>query len=140
MTTARQPVSAHSRSNTSAGPIPRTAIWIAASLLAALSTMALAAKRAPERTSRSNWPLACNSVETPERGNHLLAHRLAVAPAFDDLQIGAPGRGLAAEVHGRLHVLVRTWSRDSIDKINQNQSKTWHYTFAKTSPRIKQNQ
>ena len=45
--TARQPVSYHSRSNTSAGPMRRTPISIAASLLAALSTMALAAKRAP---------------------------------------------------------------------------------------------
>jgi hypothetical protein len=58
--TARQPVSSQSRSNTSAGPIRRTAILSAASLLAALSTMALAAKRAPERTSRSSSPLACN--------------------------------------------------------------------------------
>ena len=38
---------------------------IAASLLAALSTMALAAKRAPERTSRSSWPLACKSSKRP---------------------------------------------------------------------------
>jgi hypothetical protein len=39
-------------------------------------------------------------VEAPERGDHLLAHLIAVAAALDDLQIGAPGRGLAAEVHG----------------------------------------
>jgi hypothetical protein len=38
-------------------------------------------------------------VETAERGDHLLAHLVAVAAALDDLQIGAPGRGLAAEVH-----------------------------------------
>jgi hypothetical protein len=44
---ARQPVSCHSRSNTSAGPRRRTAIFTAASSPAALSTMALAAKRAP---------------------------------------------------------------------------------------------
>jgi len=43
----------------------RTAILIPASLLAALSTMALVAKRAPERTSRSSWPLACNSSKRP---------------------------------------------------------------------------
>jgi len=30
-------------------------------------------------------------VETPKRGDHLLAHLLAVAAALDDLQIGAPG-------------------------------------------------
>jgi hypothetical protein len=39
-------------------------------------------------------------VETPERGDHLLARLVAVAAALNDLQIGAPGRGLAAEVHG----------------------------------------
>ena len=32
-------------------------------------------------------------VETPERGDHLLAHLVAVAAALDDLQIGAPGLG-----------------------------------------------
>src|SRR5262249_37977846 len=39
-------------------------------------------------------------IETPERGDHLLAHLVAVAAALNDLQIGAPGRSLAAEVHG----------------------------------------
>ena len=39
-------------------------------------------------------------VEAPERGDHLLAHLVAVAAALDDLQIGASGRGLAAEIHG----------------------------------------
>jgi hypothetical protein len=54
-------------------------------------------------------------LETPERSNYLLAHRLSVAATFNDLQIGAPGRGLAAEVHERrLRMLVRTWNRDSI--------------------------
>jgi hypothetical protein len=47
--TARQPLSSHSRSNTSAGPIRWTAILIAASLASALSTIALAENRAPER-------------------------------------------------------------------------------------------
>jgi len=68
--------------NTSAGPIGRTAISIAASLLAALSTMALAAKRASERTHQP-FQLAARLqlVETPERGDHLLAHLVAVAAA-----------------------------------------------------------
>jgi hypothetical protein len=39
-------------------------------------------------------------VETPKCGDHLLAHLVALAAALDDLQIGAPARGLAAEVHG----------------------------------------
>jgi hypothetical protein len=38
-------------------------------------------------------------VKTAERGDHLLTHRLAVAAALDDLQVGASGRGLAAEIH-----------------------------------------
>ena len=54
----------HSRSNTSAGPMRRTAISLQLHL-AALSTMAFAAKRAPERSSRSNWPLACSSSKRP---------------------------------------------------------------------------
>ena len=54
--------------------------------------------------TRAHQPLQLTArlqlVETPERGDHLLAHLVAVAAALDDLQIGAPGRGLAAEVHG----------------------------------------
>jgi hypothetical protein len=37
-------------------------------------------------------------------------------------------------------MLVRTQSRDSLGKINLNQLKTWHYTFAKVIPHNKQNQ
>src|SRR5262249_2267721 len=79
-------------------------------------------------------------LETPERGDHLLAHLLAVAAALDDLQIGAPGRGLAAEGHGGdSRAGAHTESRFD-QEIKLNQLKTWHYTFAKTPPRIKQNQ
>jgi hypothetical protein len=49
--TARQPVSAHSRSNTKAGPIRRTAA--VASSCAALSTIAWVTNRAP----RAHQPL-----------------------------------------------------------------------------------
>jgi hypothetical protein len=55
--------------------------------------MALVAKRAPERRAAR-----LQILETPECGDHLLTHLIAVAAALDDLQIGAPGRGLAAEV------------------------------------------
>src|SRR5487761_2413821 len=41
-------------------------------------------------------------LDTPERGDHLLADLRAFAAAFDDLQIGATARGFLAEVHGRL--------------------------------------
>ena len=88
--TARQPVSSHNRSNTSPGPMRRTAILIAASSLAALSIMALAAKRAPERNSRSSWPLACRPSKRPSVAI-TLTHLITVAAALHDLQIGAPG-------------------------------------------------
>ena len=63
--TARQPVSSHNRSNTNPGPMRRTAILIAASSATALSIIALAANRAPERNRRSSWPLACKSPKRP---------------------------------------------------------------------------
>jgi len=37
-------------------------------------------------------------------------------------------------------MLVRTQSRDSLEKIKPNPPKTWHYTFAKRLPHTKQNQ
>jgi hypothetical protein len=61
-------------------------------------------------------------LETPESGDHVLAHLIAVA--LDDLQIGAASRGLAAEVHGVTpHAGTHT---------------QWHYTIAKMTPRSKQ--
>ena len=53
-------------------------------------------------------------LDPPERGDHLLAHRGALASAFDNLQIGAAAGGLLAEIHSREgdieSVLVRTIS------------------------------
>jgi len=37
-------------------------------------------------------------------------------------------------------MLVRTQSHDSLDKINNNPPKTWHYIFAPTTPRHPQYQ
>ena len=62
--TARQPVSSHSRSKTS-GPMRRLAIFIALSSAMAESTIALLAKRAPDRNSRSSCPLSCSSSYRP---------------------------------------------------------------------------
>jgi hypothetical protein len=79
-------------------------------------------------------------VETAERGDHLLAYLVAVAAALDDLQIGAPGRGLSAEVHDGGSAF---WCAHGIAIRAKNQIKsikTWHYTFAKMPPRTKQNQ
>jgi hypothetical protein len=45
-------------------------------------------------------PALLQILDPPERRDHLLAHRSALAPALDDLQIGATTRGLLAEIHG----------------------------------------
>jgi hypothetical protein len=99
-TTARQPVSSHSRSNTSAGPIRRAALAVTSPDATASTRIALSAKRAPERSNRSNCPLRCNSSSRPSVAFPLLAHHGAFAPAFDDLEVGAAAGGLLAEIHG----------------------------------------
>src|ERR1700723_1148021 len=45
-------------------------------------------------------PALAQLVEAAERGDYLLAHRRPVAPALDDLQVGAAAGGLLAEIHG----------------------------------------
>src|SRR5262249_44745624 len=40
----------------------------------------------------------------------------------------------------RLHMLVRTWSRDSSEIFKRNPTKTWHYILAQATPRPQQNQ
>ena len=63
--TARQPVSSHSRSKTRPARCGGLAIFVALSSATAVSTIALLAKRAPERNSRSSCPLACSSSRRP---------------------------------------------------------------------------
>src|SRR5574337_1601864 len=57
-----------------------------------------------EPRPRAQQPLQLSArlqvLDPPERGDHLLADRRAIAPALDDLQIGAAARGLLAEIHG----------------------------------------
>jgi hypothetical protein len=77
--------------------------------LAALGDIAVAAKR-PRSVARLQFP------EMHERRDQLLANLVAVAAALDNLQIGAPARGLAAEVYASLRLLVRTQGRDSPHK------------------------
>ena len=100
-TTPRQPVSSHNRSNASAGPMRRAELVVASPAAAASTTMALAAKRAPERSRRSNCPLSRKSSTRPSVSVRydLLAHRGAFATAFDDLEIGAPARGFLTGIH-----------------------------------------
>ena len=63
--TSRQPVSSHNRSNASAGPMRRTELVVATPAANASTTMAFAAKRAPERSRRSSWPLSRKSSTRP---------------------------------------------------------------------------
>ena len=81
-------------------------------------------------------------LDPPEGRDHLLAHRRALAPALDDLQIGAAARGLFAEIHGGMpgadSMLVRTESAAIPRTIKQNRRKTWHYIFAAAHPRPNQ--
>ena len=44
-------------------------------------------------------PALLEILDAPERRDHLLAYRRALAPALDDLQIGAAARSLLAEIH-----------------------------------------
>jgi hypothetical protein len=59
-----------------------------------------------EARARSQQPLQLSALiqvlDTPERGDHLLADLQAFTAAFDDLEIGAAAGGLLAEGHGRL--------------------------------------
>jgi hypothetical protein len=76
-------------------------------------------------------------VVPPERGDHLLANLFAVTSALDDLQIGAPGRGLAAEVHNiRGSCAGKHGARDSRTKIKHKCSVMWHYVYAPTNPQM----
>jgi hypothetical protein len=72
---ARQPVSSHSRSNTSAGPMRRLAIFTAQSSATAESTSALLATRVPDRNSRSSCPLCCSSSYRPSETIKFNNHR-----------------------------------------------------------------
>jgi hypothetical protein len=85
--TLRQPVSSHSRSNSSAGPMRRERRL----LLRGRKHHRLGGK--PRARSQQPLQLAARLqfLVTAERGDHLLANLVAVTPALDDLQIGAPG-------------------------------------------------
>src|SRR5271165_6478058 len=54
----------------------------------------------PRAQQALQLPARLQLVDPPERGDHLLADRGALAPALDDLQIGATAGGLLAEIHG----------------------------------------
>ncbi len=59
-------------------------------------------------------PALLQVLDPSERRDHLLAHRRALAPALDDLQIGTTAGGLFAEIHRGIpdtdSILVRTAS------------------------------
>src|SRR5271166_2606093 len=74
----------------------------------------------PRAQQALQLPARLQLVDPPERGDHLLADRGALAPALDDLQIGATAGGLLAEIHGGEpgadSILVRTLSACSPNK------------------------
>src|SRR5450830_1224250 len=74
-------------------------------------------------------------LDTPQRGDHLLADLRAVAVAFDDLQIGATAGGFLAEVHARL-VSKSAHDRSMRHVIQAKSAMTWHYICAKPNPRL----
>src|SRR5271166_4123078 len=54
----------------------------------------------PRAQQALQLPALPQILDPPERRDHLLAHRGALAQALDDLQIGATAGGLLAEIHG----------------------------------------
>ena len=79
----------------------RAASAVTAPSAKALTTMAFAAKRAPDREQPLQLAAVAQILDAAERGDNLLTHLRAVAAAFDDLEIGATARGLLAEIHAR---------------------------------------
>jgi len=84
-------------------------------------------------------PARLQILDAAERGDDLLAHRGTFATAFNDLEIGAAAGGLLAEIHG-----AEPWERlmrgphiiSKKHRASQTKSKTtWHYIFAKSTPR-----
>ena len=88
--TARQPVSSHSRSKTS-GPMRRLAIFIALVVRDGGEHHRLAGEARARSQQPLQLPAFLQLLVPSKRGDHLLAHLVAVAAALDDLQIGAPG-------------------------------------------------
>src|ERR1035437_6000630 len=74
-------------------------------------------------------------LDTPQRGDHLLADLRAVAGAFADLQIGATAGGFLAEVHGR-RVSKSAHDRSMRHVFQAKSAMTWHYIFVKPNPRL----
>ena len=89
-------------------------------------------------------PALLQILDPPERGDNLLAHRRALAPALDDLQVGAAARGLFfgntwRKAWRRLDDGAHRIRQDS-RTIKQNRRKTWHYILAAVHPRPQSNQ
>jgi hypothetical protein len=89
--------------------------------------MALAANRAPERASAPASQSPADGLGRPRGGSPRSADKHARPRS-------------CGENTWRLHMLVRTWSRDSSEIFKQNPTKTWHYIFVPAPPRPLQNQ
>ena len=94
-----------------------------------------------EARSRAQKPLQLPALpqilDPPERRDHLLAHRGALAPALDDLKIGATAGGLLAEIHGGKpddnSILVRTLSAPARTKSTETSARRGT-TFSRPLP------
>ena len=94
----------------------RTAIAGASSGAGRIEHHRLAGEARARAQQPIELPAGLEFLEPSERRDHPLAHLIAGAVAFDDLQVDAPGRGLAAEIHARLPCWCAQ-SRDSDAKI-----------------------
>ena len=128
----RTSLSVRSR-NPSAGPTRRTAILIAASSATALSIMALAANRAPERNRRR----AGRSPANPRNGPASRSPAGALGRPRGGFRRSADKRvrlRASGESTWRLRILVLHTCRDSLKEFNGNLSQTWHYRSVASDP------
>src|SRR5271165_2837490 len=79
-------------------------------------------------------PALAQIFDASERCDDLLAHGLAFATAFDDLEVGAAAGGFLAEIHGAGSGSDSIGCAHDPVRCLQSQMKstiTWHYIFAK---------
>jgi hypothetical protein len=73
-------------------------------------------------------PAGLEFIQPSECRDHALTHLISGTVAFDDLQVDASLRLLAAEVHVRIGVWVRTAPKICMPSI-KNIILAWHYIF-----------
>jgi hypothetical protein len=129
--TSRQPVSSHNRSNASAGPMRRAGGD-------RIDDNGFGGKARARTQQALQLPALAQILDASERCDDLLAHGLAFATAFDDLEIGAAAGGFLAEIHGGGPGATQTGCAHDPARCLQSQHnsvKTWHYIFARLPAR-----